>query len=290
MEKYLIKTSYPCLIKTKNDMTEIDENDLLELQDEEIIFVYPANNIFIPFYINLTCPKENERFSLIKRDDKNIIYIENFSSIKLSQKESLNFSGKTCDITISGNNICFETDSKKVLYTCPHDCKNYKIFKIKKFACIQFENNLYAYSIEKNKLTHFSGDVLDVDQNNISIEKKFHDSLNREKNAVYQINEDIKVEKEAFMHDSINSNETKLVPFRLLESIKAKDYENSLEFLSEKLKTEIDTNQIKDFFGEISSFLPINTNEFITMSNFNKNYVKFVLVNGKIDDILIDNL
>ncbi len=290
MEKYLIKTSYPCLIKTKSDMAEIDENDLLELQDEDIIFIYPTNNLYVPFYINLNCPKENERFSIIKKDDKNIIYIENCPSVKLSQKESLNFSGKTCDITISGNIICFETDSKKVSYNCPHDCRNYKIFKIKKFACIQFEHNLYAYSIEKNRLTHFNGDSLDVNQNNIIIQKKFHDSLNREKNAEYQIDDEIKVEKESFMHNPINFNETKLVPFRLLESIKAKDYESALDFLSEKLKGEIDSDQIKDFFGEISNFLPVNTNEFITISNFNKNYVKFVLVNNKIDDILIDNL
>ena len=92
------------------------------------------------------------------------------------------------------------------------------------------------------------------------------------------------------MHNPINFNETKLVPFRLLESIKAKDYESALDFLSEKLKGEIDSDQIKDFFGELSNFLPVNANEFITISNFNKNYVKFVLVNDKIDDILIDNL
>lgn len=92
------------------------------------------------------------------------------------------------------------------------------------------------------------------------------------------------------MHNTTEQIPQKLIPFKLLESIKAKDYACAMNFLSEKLKSELDTNQIKDFFGEVTNFLPINTNEFITVSNFNKNYVKFVLSGDKIDDILIDNL
>lgn len=290
MEKYLIKSSYPCLIKTKTDYAEIDANDVLEVENEEYIFVYPADNIVTPFYINLSCPHENENFSVIKKDNKNIIFLESPSSVEITQKENLNFSGKNCEITIAGKNLSFECNSKKIIYRCPHSCKNYKIFKVKNFACVQFDNNLYAYSIDKNKLTHFGGDSLEIKQNTISVQKKFHDSDNREKNAIYNLSEEINVEKEDFMHNSTEQIPQKLIPFKLLESIKARDYACAMDFLSEKLKNELDANQMKEFFGEVTNFLPINTNEFITISNFNKNYVKFVLSDDKIDDILIDNL
>lgn len=92
------------------------------------------------------------------------------------------------------------------------------------------------------------------------------------------------------MHNSTEQIPQKLIPFKLLESIKAKDYACAMDFLSEKLRSELDTNQMKEFFGEVTNFLPVNTNEFITISNFNKNYVKFVLSDDKVDDILIDNL
>lgn len=290
MEKYLIKSSYPCLIKTKTDYEEIDTNDVLEVEDEEYIFIYPADNIVTPFYINLSCPHENENFSVIKKDNKNIIFLESPSSVEITQKENLNFSGKNCEITIVGKNLSFECNSKKIIYRCPHSCKNYKIFKVKSFACVQFDNNLYAYSIDKNKLTHFGGNSLKIDQNTISVQKKFHDSDNREKNAIYKLSEEINVEKEDFMHNSTEQIPQKLIPFKLLESIKAKDYACAMDFLSEKLRSELDTNQMKEFFGEVTNFLPVNTNEFITISNFNKNYVKFVLSDDKVDDILIDNL
>ena len=116
MEKYLIKSSYPCLIKTKTDYAEIDANDVLEVENEEYIFVYPTDNIVTPFYINLSCPHENENFSVIKKDNKNIIFLESPSSVEITQKENLNFSGKNCEITIAGKNLSFECNSKKINY------------------------------------------------------------------------------------------------------------------------------------------------------------------------------
>ena len=62
MEKYLIKSSYPCLIKTKTDYAEIDANDILEVEDEEYIFVYPADNIDAILYQSVLPPWKRKLF------------------------------------------------------------------------------------------------------------------------------------------------------------------------------------------------------------------------------------
>lgn len=287
--KYFLKTSYPCLIKTTTTCMEIDVNDIVEIEDERFLFVYPSHSKEIPFYINLDYPQENSRFSIINKDEKQILFLENEKNIKLFQKENLNFSGTLCEITISENVLSFESNNKKICYQCPHTCQNYRVFKIKNFACVQFDNDLYIYSIHKNKLSHFGGDQIEIDKDTISTHKKFHDSENREKFSKYKLGEDISIESEEFLNRK-SPFPKELVSFKMLESVKAKDYQNSVSYLTDNLKEKIDVPQIKEFFGEISAFLPITENEFITISNFHKNYVKFILSNGKIDDILIDQL
>ena len=49
--KKILKTSYPCLIKTDTDSCELEENDVLEIENEQFLFVYPQNGS-IPFYID----------------------------------------------------------------------------------------------------------------------------------------------------------------------------------------------------------------------------------------------
>lgn len=288
--KILLKTSFSCLVRTQNDFAELNENDILEIEDEGIIFVYPEDNAKIPFYVNLNCPKESDRLSFIKENGKTVLLLEDLSVLKVSHKENLNFSGKNCQIIISDNNLCFETESKKISYACPHSCKNYKVFKLKNFACVQFEKDLYAFSVSKNKLSHFGGDIIEIDKESLRLQKKFHDSISREKTAVYKFGDEISLEKETFMYNKDDKFSEELLPYKILESVKSKDYAFVFDSLSEKLKQQIDINQIKEFFGNISSFLPVSTTEFITLSNQQKNFVKFVIKNGKADDIIVDNL
>ena len=289
MEKYLIKTTYPCLIKTQNAITELDCNDNLEVENEAFLFIYPADNNQIPFYINLSCPKESERLSIIKNDDKTILLLEDVSKLEINQMESLNFSGTICNISVSAHSLSFEANGKKIIYKCQHLCKDFKIFKEKDFACVQFDHDLYAFSTKTNKLVHFGGDEITCEKDTVTVQKKFHDSDNREKTAIYKFEDDIVLEDEHFSRDS-HTSVSELVSFKLLESVKAKDFESALTFLSDNLQKQIGSAQLQEFFGQISTFLPITPTEFITMTPTSKNYAKFVLQDDKIDDILIDKL
>ena len=289
--KILLKTTYPCLVKTDSQSAFVEENDLLEIEEETLIFIYPENNIKPPFYINLKSLTDSDNFSIIKREKQTYILLEQPKLLTVFNKEHLNLSGTSCDISITASNLSIETDSKKIVYHCPHSCNNYKIFKLKDFACIQFEHDLYTFSTKTNKLSHFEADEFEINQNNLNLTKKFHDSFDREKRATYKFEDKIILEKEHFMYNDDIKPAAKLLCYKTLESIKAKDFSFVLNnMLSDKLKTQIDETQLQEFFGNISTFLPISTTEYIILSNSQKNFVTFSIKNDKVDDILIDNL
>lgn len=286
--KTLLKTSYPCLIKTDNDMCELEENDTLEIEEEEFLFVYPQNGN-IPFYIDTKSEIENRFVSIIKHEDKKIYLLEKGESFFVEKKQKLNFLGKTCEICVANNWLSFETEGQKVKFYCSHPCKQYEVFKHKNFAYLKFEKDFYAFCTQKNKLYHFSGDSLTFENGELVVTKKIHDSNNREKTSKYKFDDELTLEDEAFISSKVQTPK-ELLPFKAMESIKAKDYAFILNSLSDRLKNQIDAPMLNQFFGNITSFLPLTTSEFITLSKSGKNYVKFTLSNDKIDDISIDNL
>lgn len=286
--KLLVKTTYPCLIKTDKDACELEENDTLEVEDEQFLFVYPQNGS-IPFYIDTKNQNENQFVSIIKHKDQTIFLLEKTSSLTIQTKQQLNFSGKNCDVSISNNEICFETPSQKLTYKCLHNCKNHKVFKHLNYACVQFDTDFYAYNTNKSKLLHFSGDELIFEGGILSITKKFNDSIDREKSCKFKLEDDLVKNEEIFSHDTSN-NFGELVPYRVMESILAKDYVFAMDSLNDNLKNQLDAESLKQFFGNINRFFPLSTTEFICISNSGKNYVSFVVDKNKIADISIDNL
>lgn len=288
--EYILKTTYPCLIKTQSQTCELDINDNLKIQDEELLFVYPQDANAIPFYINLTSPYENGKFSVLHQSGEKIILLERQSFVKVVQKESLNFSGTSCDICVTSNSVSFETNSKKICVQCSHSCKNYQIFKIKNFACVQFLHDFYAFLVQKNKLVHISGDEFELNGNILKVTKNIHDSLSHEKNSIYKFEDDIEVESENFVSSMQQNIPNDLTPFKLMECMKAKDFAGAFEFLDENLKEQIDKAQLSSFFGNFLDFLPISPTEFITFGATTKNFVTFSLNAGKIDDISVDAL
>ena len=68
------------------------------------------------------------------------------------------------------------------------------------------------------------------------------------------------------------------------------DYEESSMLKAQKLKNKIKKQSLENFFGKIQNILPFSETEFLIISNYGKNYVKFELENEKICDISLDQL
>lgn len=290
--KFFLKTTYPCLVKTGSQECELEQNDLLEIENENKIFIYPQNSSRTPFYIDLTSPKDSENFSFFSRGEKRFILLEKEPTFSVKAKEKLNFSGKIVEICVENNKISFETSEKKL------ECKTnsgqkYDCFKIQNFACVQFDDEMFLFSVKNFKVFHFVGEI-EIDKNQICVTKKFFDSVLREKKTIFRVGEEIELESEEFAYNENVGKENKkikaLAPFKLLESVKAKDFAHAKCFLCENLQNKIDLAHIEELFGSFSDFLPISTTEFITINGKNKNFVQFSMKNDEICDISVDNL
>ena len=289
--KYILKSPYPCLVKTADAQSELDKNDSLEIEDEKFVFIYPQDARKEAFCINLSSPKDCEKYSFFSRDGMKYIVLENTPNFQVQNKEKLNFSGKIVEISVGDNEICFETSSKKIVCHCESANRDFSCFKIQNFACVQFENELFLFSVKEQKVFHFSGEI-EIDGNQISVTKKFFDSENREKKSVFVIKDEIELENEEFVSTphKKETSDGNLFPFKFMESISAKDYACAMNFLSDKLRSQIEVSQLGVFFDNFTAFLPVSTTEFITINGKNKKFVQFSMDGEKVNDISVDDL
>ncbi len=289
--KYLLKTPYQCLVKTKSQSIELDINDTLECEDEQLLYVYPIASEQIPFCINIATKRDTDHYSFLRHNDQNIIFLEKPERFDVFQKEDLNFSGKHCHISISKNKVYFETDKQKIKCFCGKSKSSPKVLKVKNFACVQLQQDFFAYSMQTERLSHLSGEMINFDKDTIIVTKKYCDSNCREKISRYEIADEIKLKDEQIISTQKQEIKDKnLISYKFLECVKSNDFSESQKYLSDSLSGKIGEEQIKSFFGYLSEFLPLSANEFLAISGNNKKYVTFDLLNGKINDISIDEL
>ena len=287
MKKIKLKSTYPCLVKTEKESLEIDENDVLEIENEERIFIYPTlySRKNIPFYINLQVPKSCHRYFVHEFDDFALVVLTYNDELKILYKE--NFPTLSCSVTVSQNAIKFEKEEISVEYTLPHNFFNYHIFKLDNYACVEFDDeNLYLFNTKTNVLSHFSGNM-DLDKNVLTVKKNLHDLENRVKKSTFKLEDDkIKLESLDFSHDE-NKYSEDMTPYRFLEAVKIKDFDFALNLLEKK---NVSKENLETLFGNVKSYLPLSTNEFVVLGENEKRFVRFFEKCGKIVDISVDKL
>ena len=285
--KYIIKTSYPCVIKTEHDFLELDEDSSIECEDENFVYVYPTQ-AGIPFCIDIKQRKDCERYSFSTHDGQNFIFIEPIQLSFVTKKETLLVNGKSCKILIEQSQISFEGQNRIVHHKITKPFKKYKIIKIQNFACAQFDSEFFAFDTQKEKLYHFSGEDFSFEKNTLTINRKYDDNSGRERKYKVTFSDKISVTENTFVKKEQKKPE--LIPFDFLQAVKSEDFACATNYLSTKLKEKIGRPELESFFGKIQQILPIDTNTFIVFSNAKKQYVSFEIVDNHICDISLDDL
>ena len=283
--KTIVKSPYSCLVKTATQEIELEEENSLVVTDEPFLFVYPFESGLIPFKVVFD-GKKSDFYHSFSYNGQNYIVFSAPPSIQIVETENLNFNGKICKVKVLADKFSFEINNKCVEINCKNDDR--KIFKLNNFACVQTDDDFFAYNIKTNKLSHFSGQN-SLSGNVLSVTKNFHDSLCRTKTAKYILKENIELENENISREEKKTIK-ELVPYKLLESVKAKDYAFAINLLAEPLKQKVDESKLSEFFGNFTSFLPVSTTEFITLSNKEKKFVTFCMQDDKVCDITVDAL
>ena len=290
--KYFLLSTYPCLVKARNNAFELEKNDLLEIDEEEFLFVYPTTPEQLPFYINLENPQENQYVSVLKRNEKAYLLLEKQNPFECSYKETVFFENIPCVVEINRNILSFEFNNKKSVFHHCHALQNIKVFKHNSFAVVKFEDGIFLYDTKTAKLSHLVGENISLDANVLSITKNLADSEGRSKIAKYEVDKEVVLQEESFSYSNKKKPSPKaLLPYKFLESIKANDFEFAYSLLHDDLKSSLSTENLRVFFGKISTFLALGENEYVAYSNNGKKlFVAFSMRTSKIDDIVLDEL
>lgn len=284
----ILKSPFEYLLKSSSSEIEVSPTDSILVEDEDFAQIYPQQNGLIPFRIDFQNLKENNFYSLGKKDEKTFVIFKTPKKLRIFRKERLNFSGKICDIQTEENLLSFETNDRKIEYFCENSLKNAKFFKIKDFACVQSEQEFFAFSMKTQKLCRFSGEV-ERNGDTLSVVKDFKDSESRIRKTEYKFSEDIVMQNQEFVKTA-SPHPRDLAPYKLLESVKAKDFSRAIDFLSQDLKNQVNNEKIGEFFGNFSTFLPISATEFLILSDEVNSFAQFSLDGDKIADISVDAL
>lgn len=289
--KITLKSSYPCLVKVKDESFDIDENDLIEIEDENEVFVYPLlyNRHNFPFVIKLNNLKNTERYSVFEMGDKTLIFLKKQEEIQTYLKEKLEFQVEKCEIKIGNNYISFETEKTLVKYFLKKNILNFHTFKIENFACVELDGEVFAFNVNSSTLFSFKGNEIEFEKNLLKIKSNLDDSQNRKKSSIYEFSGDnVKTISKNFEYKN-QANEKNLIPYQFLEALKAKDYVFAKNLLGGKLE-KIDEEKLADFLGNFQNFYPLTLNDFIVEKSGELDVLSFILVGNRIDDISFNKL
>lgn len=292
MKKIKLKSTYPCIVKTKDEFFDIDEYDMLEIEDEKRIFVYPINESRrnIPFYIDLENLQNSRRYGVFNFESFSLLVLNDEKPLRICNKEHLSFKSGIVTVSLFCDRLKFETPT----YCVEEDVEAYdkfKVFKLDKFACVSLDDDrLYAFNTADNRLALFAGESVELNNNELVLNKIYSGFDKHTRTSKYLFEDgQIKLQSEDLKCET-QSKWGELLSVRFLEAVRANNFEMARGLLSEKLKMKVSAESLLKFFGKIKAILPISLKEFVLVCDLGKKYVQIQTSQNAIEDISVDEL
>ena len=285
----VIYSPFDCLIKTQNDEMLLDQNEHIIFEDKfEKIDVYPVNkNSRYSFSIDLD--KESSPFySIIKQPDKILIFLLDGLIAENVDLFDFSYNGNESNVEIGKNQIIFKSNEHKKTITLPNEVTDVKCGNFKHINYVTFKDeekcNIIAYNVTNNKTKLFQGENIEITDNGFVI-------TNERNNFYKKIVEEYIVDEQGLKSKSkvFSQKESfpdSLVPYMFMNSLKLKDYENAIQFLSDELKNKLNPQALKNYFGDISYFYIIDQTTAFAIANGKNLIYSFKTSQNKIYDIL----
>lgn len=267
MEKYILRSKKPCLIKYKDKEEYLDENSYISFNSDEIISIYPINNISYTsfYYIDLANLNDNDLYTSIKYNNSYLIILNFKDIIKQTFIENIKIANKECKIKIFENNISFEIDNIKKNIQISDLYLKYYINTIDQSILLLLTGNkeaLFIFNTNSYEIKKFEGKKIEIINNKILITKEIYayntlslyETFEISNNKVNLTNSQIKYENE---REILNYT---FIPIIFIESLLYRDYEKAKSLLSSTLKDTTDSKTLDSYFGEFNDYIYIDNN------------------------------
>lgn len=292
MNKYILRSNFDCLVKVANEENLLDSNSQIVFDTPQRVLIYPlsCNKFCFPFAIDLTQEKDSEVCKIFFFNETKMLYLNSPFSIRNEICEEVSCMGKRCEIVLNQDFLSFKLNNRRSTLPLLDSFKSYFIQAKDSFVLLFLngqEDSLYLFNVKDFSIKHLQGQKIELIDNKIFVSRQAHDIVGHQVYITYEIKEDklTKVtEKTKFETLSRPLNEDVLA-LAFVEAVKLGDYLLALDYLSEDLQSTTTTEHIKNYFGEIKSFVCLDQNLIaITNTKETKIYI-FTVTQNKIKEI-----
>lgn len=286
-----IYTSFDCLIKGEGVEEFLSENENLYFHSPPPnLVVYPAKRFRRPsFQIDLK--KIDSRFyKIIEKDNRLLVFLIDGIFALNYLVEKITCEGKLCQVEVGKNDVSFLCENnKKVLNIASEilssSCGQFFHIAYAKLVSADCEY-LIAYNTRTSQAKIIKGQSIDINDEGFTV--KYSSFGYKEVCETFLATKDgLKIKERTFSAHSATFS-PRILCWRFMDAIKKADFSSAYSMLSPALKEKISVSSIKEFFGNVSFFSPINETSFFALSHGKSQIYSFSLTDNLIDEISND--
>ncbi len=280
MEKFILKTSFDCLIKSSSEEMLLSPNETLELEYAEKLNVYPLGSHACAFVVDLNKLEKSSFYDYTEIDDSTLICLQNGIKCETFKVATLISGDNKCTFEVSKSTLVVQSGNWKRVIELQEEFENFTTLLKEDIALIKLDNNrgasIYAFNIKSGEVKTFNGESAKFNDNGFELE-------NGGLCTKYVIDsQGLKCE-----NDNITSvaacNET--IAYNFLSFLKNGATAKALSMCDNKLKANLDASTLKQFFGKVSYIYPLSAYTYAIKNESGLKYYRFTVFNQKIVDI-----
>lgn len=287
--KTIIYTSFPCVVKYKNQQESLTQNENLVFEEEfDKIDVYPVQKGKISFEI-IKEEKESAFYRIIEHDGKRLIFLIDGLYTENADVYEVEYQGVKSKIEIFPQRVVFCNKENKKIVHLNQKYKKYSYGNIKHINyCllenVDDENTLLVYNVKKNTARVFNAKEIAKEDDGFVLKNSAfgYTSVTAQ---LYIDDEGLKVRKKDFIEAPGFQPLKETISYQFLNSVKIGDFSKALSLLDENLNDRLNSESLKVYFGDITYFYMLNPLTAYAISNGENVVYEFEVKNQKITEI-----
>lgn len=293
MKNYKIISPYDYLAIIDNKEVFVEQGQTLEFENNTSLSIYPCKENSTAFSFNLENSQDCDFFSTSKLDDNKIFYFEDGNICKNYFISTLTIDDHECKFEIGEEKIVITYLNYKKELHLSNKFDKYQVGSMSSSAYILLTSKesqtLFIFDCKRGKINLLQGDQIKINSTNILSTKNLDNIARHTIEEEYLVTDDGLIRKTKNINYQngrpITVTTPQVVPYAFLEALSLGDLELASSYLDLSMRRQIDNEHLKEYFGEILSFSPITTSQYLVVTRNEKRIFNFVLTENKITEI-----
>lgn len=294
MKKNVVISSYDFLAIAGKKEYFIEAGQRLELEETSQLSIYPCTHQrAMAFILNLNQERDSNFYNVINCKDEKIYYLSNGAFCKNYIIATQTINGNDCRFELGENQVIINYLQHKKVLTLSNNFQKYQTGIMGDCVYLLLtstsQQDLILFNSSTARVDLLSGDRIRITSANILLSKSIDNIARHIIEEEYIITNDGLVKNsQAINYASgrpIIVTASQVIPYAFLEAIQVGDISLASSYLDVSMQRKIDDEHLKEYFGEIQKFYPLDLNTYIVKTREGSELYKFIIEDGKICEI-----